>query len=371
MRYETPVLKKDQPDDSYKFRALPEPTGAYPYHLSLKSVMPDISDDKMVFHMVGDTGSMRSMDFQKEVVAEMVEQYDGAETKDDKPQFLYHLGDVVYNHGEASQYPRQFFDPYKRYPGPIFAIAGNHDSDVNPDADVPYNSLEPFMAVFCDTAPHAVAFAGKAERKSMVQPNVYWTMKAPLANIIGMHSNVPKFGIVTDEQKAWLKEELKAADAERPDKALIICIHHAPYSADINHGSSIPMITLLEEVFAETGVRPDIVFSGHVHNYQRLQRRYEDGKSVCFIVAGGGGYDELHAVASLDDPRFTNDYPLFKQVDLLSYCDNKHGFLKVKLEKTAEGLTLTGNYFAVPHADPNITVLKASLEDTFVLELGR
>lgn len=369
MRYNTPVLKKDQPDDSYKFRPLPAPSGPYPYHLALKDVLPSIGEDSMVFHMVGDTGSMRSPDFQREVVKEMVEQFETA-APGERPQFLYHLGDVVYNHGEASQYQRQFFDPYKLYPAPVFAIAGNHDSDVNEESAVKYNSLEPFMTVFCDTAPHTVPFSGGAARKSMVQPNVYWTLKAPLANIIGMHSNVPKFGIVTDEQREWLKAELKAADSERPGKALIICIHHAPYTADINHGSSIPMITLLESVFEETGVRPDIVFSGHVHNYQRMKRAYPDGKSVCFIVAGGGGYDELHAIAALDDIRFTNDYPTFQQVRLESYCDNKHGFLKVSLERSATGLTLTGRYYSVPHRAQPDTPVNATLEDTFVLPIS-
>ncbi|MDB5148259.1 MAG: metallophosphoesterase, partial [Mucilaginibacter sp.] len=31
----SPVIKKDQPDDSYKFQPLPEPSGNYPYHLSV------------------------------------------------------------------------------------------------------------------------------------------------------------------------------------------------------------------------------------------------------------------------------------------------------------------------------------------------
>lgn len=370
MRYKTPVLKKDQPDDSYKFRTLPGPSGDYPYHLSIKAVMPDISERKMIFHMVGDTGSMRSPDFQKKVVGQMVKQYEHAASKEDQPQFLYHLGDVVYNHGEASQFQRQFFDPYKLYPGPIFAIAGNHDSDVNPDV-FPYNSLDAFMKVFCDTTRRPVAFSGGSERMSMIQPNVYWTLNTPLANIIGMHSNVPKFGIVTEEQQNWLKEELKAADQERPGKALILCIHHAPYSADVNHGSSMPMIKLLEAAFEETGVRPDIVFSGHVHNYQRLKRNYPEGKPVCFIVAGGGGYDELHAVASLEDERFTNDDPLFANVALESYCDDRHGFLKVTLERTDKGLTLTGNYYGIPHSNTPGSDTTASLEDTFILELGK
>ncbi|MCF6404949.1 metallophosphoesterase [Chitinophaga filiformis] len=368
MRYKTPVLKKDQPDDSYKFRALPKPSGAYPYRLPIQHVIPDIGNGKMTFHMVGDTGSLRSPDFQEKVVRQMVRQYNVP--KDEQPQFLYHLGDVVYNHGEASQYQRQFFDPYKLYPGPIFAIAGNHDSDVNPDV-APYNSLDAFMTVFCDTTPHTVAFGGGSERKSMVQPNVYWTLNTPLANIIGMHSNVPKFGIVTEEQRNWLKEELKAADQERPGKALILCIHHAPYSSDVNHGSSIPMITLLESVFAETGIRPDIVFSGHVHNYQRFKRSYPEGRPVCFIVAGGGGYDELHAVAALEDKRFTNENALFDDVELEAYCDDKHGFLKIMLERTDKGLTLTGQYYPVPHDNTPGNDVVASPEDTFTIEIGK
>lgn len=323
----------------------------------------------MTFHMVGDTGSLRSPDFQKKVVVQMVRQYRNATSKDDQPEFLYHLGDVVYNHGEASQYQRQFFDPYKLYPGPIFAIAGNHDSDVNTDGPL-YQSLEPFMKVFCDTAPREVPFSGGSERKSMVQPNVYWTLNTPLANIIGMHSNVPKFGIVTEEQKDWLKKELEAADQERPGKALILCIHHAPYSADVNHGSSIPMITLLESVFEETGIRPDIVFSGHVHNYQRLKRSYSTGRPVYFIVAGGGGYDELHAVASVEDERFTNNDPLFHDVALEAYCDDKHGFLKVTLERTDKGLTLTGNYYPVPQDESPAGDLAATPEDTFTIQIS-
>ncbi|SFW78998.1 metallophosphoesterase family protein [Chitinophaga sancti] len=342
MKYSTPVQKKDQPDDSYKFQPLPAPTGTFPYHLDLRQLIPEISHQQMTFHLVGDTGSLRSTDFQRKVITAMEAQFE----QDNPPQFLFHLGDVVYNHGEASQYYRQFFGPFQNYPAPIFAIAGNHDSDVNPAAP-PYHSLEHFVTVFCDTTPQTVPFSNNAARKSMVQPNVYWTLKTPLANIIGMHSNVPKFGIVTPGQQEWLKGELRSADAERPGKALIICIHHAPYSADTNHGASIPMITLLEEIFEETGIRPDIVFSGHVHNYQRLVKKYKSGKDVCYVVAGGGGYDELHPIAELSDKRFTNELPVFEGVSLEKYCYYQHGFLKFSIEKQEGQLLLSGNYYSV------------------------
>lgn len=369
-KFSKPVFKRDVPDDTFKYQPAPKPSGKYPFHLDLESIDPIPDQNKLAFHMVGDTGSIRTPDFQKLVVGEMVKQFEAAEKTGYEPQFLFHLGDVVYNFGEASQYQRQFFEPYQKYPGPIFAIPGNHDSDINPDSRVGYNSLDAFTAAFCDTERRTVSFSGNAARKSMVQPNVYWTLLTPLANIIGMYSNVPKFGVVTDEQRQWLIHELKRADSERPDKAVILCLHHSPYSADINHGSSMPMIELLEGVFEETGIYPDIVFSGHVHNYQRFSRYYRhDGRILPFIVAGSGGYDELHPVAYTSDYRFNSDLPEFEGINLEASCDTKHGFLKVLLERTADGITLTVEFYTLPHERRVEAGVNAALEDRLVLKI--
>lgn len=371
-KFSKPVFKRDVPDDTFKYQPAPQPSGKYPYHLDLEAVDPVPDQNKLAFHMVGDTGSIRTPDFQKLVVGEMEKQFEAAEKTGYEPQFLFHLGDVVYNFGEASQYQRQFFGPYAKYPGPIFAIPGNHDSDINPDSPMRYNSLDAFRAVFCDTERRTVAFSGNAERKSITQPNVYWTLLTPLANIIGMYSNVTKFGVVTDEQRQWLIDELKRADGERPHKAVILCLHHSPYSADINHGSSMPMIALLEGVFEETGIYPDIVFSGHVHNYQRFSRHYKSrsgGRVLPFIVAGSGGYDELHPVAYTNDYRFDSDLPEFEGVNLENSCDTKHGFLKVLLERTADGITITVEFYTLPHERRVEPGVNAALEDRLVLKV--
>lgn len=327
--------------------------------------------------MLGDTGSIRNPDYQKLVVSEMIRQYEKTEGTGFEPQFLYHLGDIVYNYGEASQYKRQFFEPYQKYPGPIFAIPGNHDSDINPDSRVSYKSLDAFRAVFCDTTSKTVSFSGNAERKSMTQPNVYWTLVTPVANIIGLYCNVTKFGVITPEQRQWLMEELRNADKERPGKAVLLCMHHAPYSADVNHGSSLPMIRFLEGVFEQISIRPDMVFSGHVHNYQRFAKRYRsespDGtharKILPFVVAGGGGYDELHPVASTYDSSFTANNALFNHVELQNYCDTKHGFLKVLIEKTGNGVTIKVEFYTLPHEKRIDPGMKAVLADEFTLEV--
>ncbi len=347
-KYNVPVFKKDQPDDSFKFQPLPSPTDKYPYHLDVSATDVKLGDQKLVFHMVGDTGSIRSPDFQKLVAAQMEAQFVEADEAD-KPAFLFHLGDVVYNHGEVERYQTQFFEPYKDYPRPIFAIAGNHDSDVNPDNPVPYKSLDAFMKVFCAGSADVLSFSGNNARKSMMQPNVYWMLNTPLANIIGLYGNVTKFGSIEQEQRDWYISQLNWVKKNEPEKALIVCVHHAPYTADINHGSSEEMIRLFDNAYKETGVKPDIVFSGHVHNYQRFSKKYADGGIVPFIVAGAGGYDELHPVALRNDNRFTSESTWFDGVHLENYCDDKHGFLNVSIEKNKEGLLASIKYYTIPH----------------------
>ncbi|WP_208645481.1 metallophosphoesterase family protein [Mucilaginibacter endophyticus] len=359
LKHTSPVIKRDQPDDSYKFQPLPEPSGSYPYHLSVQDVISDIAGNKMVFHMVGDTGSIRNPGSQRRIAGLMAAQYETISGKE-QPKFLYHLGDVVYNYGEAQNYYDQFFEPYSLYPAPIFAIAGNHDSDVNPAAAMPYQSLDAFTTVFCDTVSRPVMLSRKIDRKSMPQPNIYWTMDTPLATIIGLHTNVPKYGIVTREQRDWFMDELRAADMQRPDKAVILCMHHAPYSADINHGASLPMIDFLEGVFEETGIRPDIVFSGHVHNYQRFSKQYADLTVMPYIVAGTGGFDELHPIALTDNAGFTAEDSRFDGVSLENSCDTKHGFLKIAIERDNRGLVLSGEYYTVADEDEHTAVLTDS-----------
>jgi predicted phosphodiesterase len=347
-KHTTPVIKLNQPDDTFKFQPLPNPSGSHPYHLSIDT-SSQVNPDKMVFQMVGDTGGRLNPDFQKKVASEMSRQFQDCLEESDRPRFLYHLGDVVYHFGEAAHYDQQFFIPYRNYPAPIFAIAGNHDSDVNPDSATPYQSLDAFRAVFCDSRSHEISFADGKDWKSNTQPNVYWTLDTPLASIIGLHSNVPKYGVIGNEQRQWFIQELIKAERQRQEKIIIVCLHHAPYSADVNHGSSLPMISFLEDAFRKSGVRPDIIFSGHVHNYQRFQKSYPDGKILPFIVAGAGGFDELHGLARTNQDTYSTNHPLLNNVKLINYCDNQHGFLKVTLARHLGGIDLTGEYYSIPH----------------------
>lgn len=334
--------------DPEEVAPLPKPNGSWPFRLDLAAVAGTRPvGDRMDFHMVGDTGSLRNPEFQRQVARSMAAQHDRSSGSREGPDFLLHLGDIVYDHGEASEYAAQFFNPFEHYPAPVFALAGNHDGGINPESPVAYNSLDAYMAVFCDSHPRQIPFAGRSRRLSMTQPNVYWTLRTPLANFICLYGNVTKFGHVGQEQFDWLLHELRTLGAEKSAKALFICLHHAPYSADTNHGSSLTMIDMLEKAYVISGVRPDLVFSGHVHNYQRFTRHYDDGEAVRYLVAGAGGYAQLHKIAGYGDERVSSQAEQFEKVKLEHYCDTRHGFLKMRLERSSRGLLLTGEYYTI------------------------
>ena len=362
-----PVFKIAAIDDQEKFRPLPASCGAYPYHLNLEQIKPQLPANKLVFDVCGDTGGIILPTFQHQVVAGMIRQYRETTKLQDRSQFFFHLGDLVYNFGQEHEYYPQFFEPFKNYPGPIFAISGNHDADVDPNDPLKPKSLDAFLKVFCDIESKAISFSGDINFKSNTQPNIYWTLETPLANIICLYSNVPRFGTITPEQKDWFIEELKIAQRQRTEKAIIVCLHHSAYSADTNHGSSLRMQTFLDACFEAANVKPDLILSGHVHNYQRFNKHYPDGKVLPFVVAGAGGYAQLHPIASLNDPAFPDDSKLLDNVFLKSYCDTTHGFLKIIIEKTEEQFTLTGNYYTIlAEETPNGQTI---LFDSFTINL--
>ncbi len=88
------------------------------------------------------------------------------------PAFFFHLGDVVYNFGEAKYYYDQFYDVYRAYDRPIFAIPGNHDGVVYGDTSTTKapQSLEAFRRNFCAPKPGRSPDAGGLMRSAMTQP---------------------------------------------------------------------------------------------------------------------------------------------------------------------------------------------------------
>jgi hypothetical protein len=134
-----------------------------------------------------------------------------------------------------------------------------------------------------------------APRVQLNLPNVYWTLNTQFATIIGMYTNVPEGGSIDSTQQQWVTNEFATAPT---DRALILALHHPIYSFDVYHSGSSKMADVLENAIRDTGRVPNLVLSGHVHDYQRIEQTIAPGGPTPFIVTGNGGYHNLHAVHS-------------------------------------------------------------------------
>lgn len=365
------------PIPNYPFQPLPPPNGPAPYRFDLSQLLTaaDVQlitqTGAMVFHTVGDTGDYRG-EQQDFVAAMMTADANGLPTNQ-KPAFYYHLGDIIYFAGDIIRYPENFYATYKSYPGFIVAIPGNHDCQPDDPADGPGDPnkypLDGFVQNFMAKQPvQPGAMKIGTGRTQLDLPNVYWTFTTPFATIVGLFSNVGEDEAeIHQDQIDWFQGELKAADKK---KALIVTIHHPPFSGDDEHTGSTVADTVLSDAFQATGRYPDIVLSGHVHNYQRFTNVVQapgGEREIPYIVAGAGGYISLGKMQKINGAYPDPKKPLVisKKLTLETYDQNNFGFLRLAVSKTE----IVGTYQSAPYvagATPNASVI-----DTFTVDLTR
>jgi len=321
----------------------------------------------MVFHAVGDSGGIHGTETQDALAELMEKQVEDARAKHDvagEPLFFYHLGDVVYFNGISRDYPVQFYEPYQTYDAPIFAVPGNHDGDTRTrsgDAPDDETTLFGFLQNFCASSPHYIF----KHRPTMTQPYVYWTLDTPLATIVGLYSNVDGQldGQGTFEQQRWFAGQLKRAPK---DRALIVAVHHAPYSLDSTHGGYGDIGDAIDRAVQSSARAPNLILSGHVHNYQRFSRKIKN-KKVAYVVAGAGGYADtaraMHRVAK-DPGTGKTIKPPFQtaraDVKLEACNDKEPGFLRITVTKKS----IVGEYYTI---DFNNT--PKGVSDSFAISL--
>jgi acid phosphatase type 7 len=305
------------------FQQLPRPLGLPPYHYELADNFPDIAStiekqNQMVFHVAGDTGGVLDGEFQNNVAEQMIDALSSG-----KPQFFYHVGDVVYFTGMKDDYYPQFYDPYAHYDVPIFSIPGNHDGEV--DDPAAQTSLDGWVQYFMQAHPDVDPISKDAPRVQLNLPNVYWTLVTPMATIIGLYTNVPEGGSIDSVQQQWLTNEFATAPT---DRALILALHHPIYSFDVFHSGSSKMADALENAIRDTGRVPNLVLSGHVHDYQRIEQTIAPDGPTPFIVTGNGGYHNLHAIHSATGDKAPDTGAILKYANAKSW-----GFITLTIDK--------------------------------------
>jgi acid phosphatase type 7 len=223
-----------------------------------------------------------------------------------RPDFLIITGDIVYSRGRISEYLANFWPAYNAdHAAPLVgapllrstlfvAAPGNHDIATRdlakyPDGlayflywDQPHNgplvaaaglpvppligpeaNQQAFIKAAGDSYPRMASF-------SFEYGNSHWTV---------LDSN-PYVDWTSPELRAWVERDLANA---RASTWRFVAFHHPGFNSSKAHLGDQQM-RLLAEVF-EAG-QVDVVFSGHVHNYQRTYplrfttEKGKDGKPI-------------------------------------------------------------------------------------------
>jgi hypothetical protein len=291
------------------------------------------SAGQIVFHAGGDTGPTKGPQNVDKVTDKLANDFVN-EPANEVPAFFFHLGDVVYSFGEAQYYYDQFYDPFRNYPAPVLAIAGNHDGLVYKGDPKP--TLEAFLRNFVSEEPVQTPEAGGLVRTAMIQPGVYFAFDAPFITLIGLYSNVledpgvissegDKTSPVTDEQIGFLTAQLNRV--KNSGNAVIVALHHPPYAWGGDHGGSPKALADLDKACNAAGFWPHAVLSGHAHNYQRFTRTVNE-YDVPYIICGNSGHDVL-ALKSTKTTALRAPVTLQNDLIFENYDDKNYGYLRI------------------------------------------
>lgn len=260
-----------------------------------------------------------------------------------KPDFVLIPGDIVYNSGRISEYRKNFFPVYNAETAsadagapllrsvPFIAAVGNHDTALTNfqrygDAlayflywDQPLNGFVP--AKEAHASAHRLAGNDAAQAPFLASAGPRYPLMANFsfeygnAHWLVIDSN-PYMDWNDAALRDWIAKDLAAASGAT---WRFVTFHHPGFSSAREHFTDQWMRTL-GPVF-EAG-KVDVVFQGHVHNYQRtfpftfapkpqpdgaavgpkgevagdwtLDKDFKDGagakpRGVIYITTGGGG----------------------------------------------------------------------------------
>ena len=173
--------------------------------------------------------------------------------RDRTPDFILHAGDIV--ESPTSVYWDHWFDSFSEVlrMAPFVPVLGNHEK----------NNSSYYKAF--DLPPGG----GTWDKR-------WWALHWGDVVVVGLDTNASRADRIRAQQ-AWAEEHLSGLE---PHKFVIF--HHPVFSSDAYHGSGYSYDVIYHPIFVEAGV--DIVFNGHAHNYERIEK---DG--VTYVVVGGSG----------------------------------------------------------------------------------
>ena len=202
-----------------------------------------------------------------------------------RPEALLMLGDNFYGEMPDGVNSRRWIQQFQQmypssfFPGPAYAVLGNHD-------------YETFRG---NKVEAELAYTKQNSRWTM--PGRWYTVKLPkekpLLTLICLDSNIPgskghdiwpwSFVLTRqeqDEQQSWFEEEL-AKPCTTP--FLAVAAHH-PLFSNGKHRDNPQLIAQWDSLLRRHNV--DLYFSGHDHDLQHLEFK---NHPTSFVISGGGG----------------------------------------------------------------------------------
>jgi len=254
---------------------------------------------------------------------------------DSNPSFICFTGDIVYNGYDQNDW--RIFDNDTRVWRdkhiPVFPALGNHEFHGDEKTD-----LANYFARFPD-----------------LKNSRYYSVRAANTILFVLDSSVDE---VTGPQGEWLANDLDHIPSDVD--FVFLMLHHPPYtSSSMNmrgegHSARLServLAAMLEKRQAQTRAR-FVVFSGHIHNYER----HEHG-DVTYFVSGGGGAHAYPVSRERDDPyqsKELNYHYLLVEID--------RGQLKVTMNRLqlAGGKTIWTQPDSIPISVPSGAAAKAA-----------
>ncbi len=271
--------------------------------------------------MIGDWGTASvNKDKAQASVAAGMQTY--TQTLGIKPDALFLVGDNFYGafpEGlDSPRWKKDFEDmyPISAFPGPCWAILGNHDYD-----------NEPVVKVAAELA-YQKARPGTRWTMPAKWYRVEWPAENPLVTCLMLDSNYKNSVVsLTPEERAqqlvWLKAEL----AKPRTTPWLVAMGHHPLYSNGPHGDQTALIADWGALFQQHGV--DFYFCGHDHDLQHLEF---DGLRTSFVVSGGGG-------ARITDLKITERGPFAQKVNGFTHLQvNREKFIVRHLDQEQKQL---------------------------------
>ncbi len=198
-----------------------------------------------------------------------------------KPAFVCFTGDIVYNGYDANDW--KVWDSetaiWREKKIPVYPALGNHDLH----------------------GDEKIALGNYFQRFPELKNSRYYSVRAANALILVLDSSLDE---ISGPQGQWLASKLDNIPSDVD--FIFLMFHHPPYTSSSDakmfggghsaRSTEQGLAKMLEERQAHVRVR-FVVFSGHVHNYERHQYG-----GVTYFVSGGGAAHAYPIERARDDP---------------------------------------------------------------------